>query len=824
MLTMAALEQWTDCLSDNHGKRPHYSPGQGKGVILAKAIEMASRSTLSPNYGFLFTKDDPYIGIDVDVDPTGKSQNATTEIPPELLFFLNSNPTHAHYSPSGNGLHLIYKLDPIAVAKVNSLNMKQRACRQADGALFNGDWRWDSSFLTFTPNTYNTYNPSNSSSTQTISTIDYDTLVMLIGPTDTGTLATQVAPIVDIRTGLKMQAYVPTLTDLERVLQDVPSTFNHLAKKACKTLKHSQPSTNYEYWVLVGQACAHTSLMLQATGASETEATDIGEATEALFVNWSSRDPDFVSIEDVQAKYRSLLASTQTKFFLDTATATYKVLLTLARGAILDFPVLIGKALLPDMGSIQNALYLMDYEELSVWSDTMSGGFSIKGPEETISKRFRPHHSTHVEPGCSVTFDAGSLDVAMLPFFQNRYKQSMSPAQARSACRQLMLTAHPTNAFRDWIDSKPWDGESRLEAVCNSIDYADHMKHNAPLYHSYIEKSLLSMIGIHYWPEDHPKIPAMLVLTGPQHTYKSSWAEWLLPIELKNYMGMATTDVIIAGGTDRDRLLSTRAVLVINECETLFIPRYEQRIKSSVDQEIVTYRELYMNTPVSRQRTALIIGTTNKPDLYTGTMGTRKIWQIPVKTCNSYLIKDCDKQQLYAEIKALLAKRKAEKPNELIQLAWQQSFEERQQVEEINRESKGSMGTDALLAEIFGDPLATPFDIEDYKGLRGLVVRKGNPYSLENKPNAWTLTPLLRFMRDRFPDDIIDRRSLRYAAISYCELFTQSKHAIVQPFKSISKAERPVFRGVLEISKSEKYYLFPAIGHTPDESAFSEVE
>ena len=804
MNKMSALMQWTDCLADNKGKRPRLNPAHGKGISLAKAEALAKASEVSPNYGFLFTKDDPYIGIDVDVDPTGESQNATMEVPAALLFYLQSNPTHCHVSPSGHGLHLVYKLDKDAISQMNKLQKKQGACEEDNGALFCGDWRWDKSFLTFTNNLH----PLSS----TISTIDFDTLVELLGDFEP-----HEAPVIDINTGLTMQAHIPSLDELTSTLQAIPSTFNHLAKKACRLLKHSQPTTNYEYWLLIGQACAHTSVILEALG------TDATEAIEAEFVSWSSKDPEFVSIEDAQHKFKSLIKSTRQKIASGETTASFKVLSSLARGAIIAFPILVGKALKPDMSSIKNFEYLMKHEGLAVWQDTMSGGYSIKGPEAIIAQWFRPFKSiqTVCKDGVSQVFDFGSMDSAFLPFFQHKFNQSMSLSQSKVACKHLMMNVDRTNAFKDWIDSKPWDGTPRFEAICNSITFADEQH---KLYRSYIEKALLSMIGIHYWPEDHPKIPAMLVLTGPQHTYKSSWAEWLIPFELANYLGMASTELMISAGVERDKLLCTRAILVVNECEPLFTPRNEQKIKSSVDQETVTYRDLYATSPVSRQRTALIIGTTNKPDLYTGSLGTRKIWQIPVTRCDSYLVKDTDKQQLYAEIKAILAKRKAERPNDLIQMAWRQSYEELQQVEETNRQAKGTMGIDSLLVEIFGDPLGSVFNYMDYSGKRGFVVRKGSPYTVENKPNGWTLTPLLRFMKDRFPDDIIDRRRLQYAATAYCELYTHSKGIKINPFKEFGKADRTIYRGVVTVSRSEKYFLFPTIGATPEEDETEDVE
>ena len=331
------------------------------------------------------------------------------------------------------------------------------------------------------------------------------------------------------------------------------------------------------------------------------------------------------------------------------------------------------------------------------------------------------------------------------------------------------------------------------------------------------------MVGIHFWQEDRPKIPAMLVLTGPQYTYKSSWAEWLIPHDMMSYLGLVTTDVMIGGGVERDRFLSTRAVLVVNECEPLFTPKHEQKVKSSVDQEIVTYRDLYSSSPVSRQRTALIIGTTNKPDLYTGSLGTRKVWQIPVESCDSYLIRDMDKQQLYAEVYHELCEYKKEHPKLPIQGAWSQSVAELDEVDEVNRRAKGTIGLDSLLVEVFGDPVDTVFDPELYRGRRGIKLTRGCAHDLSNRPNAWNLTHLLRYMVERFPDDKIDRTRLGYATQAYAEIYTGTKGKSVELFKKFTSVRRPIKRGVLE-EGGGRFYLMPPIGTELTESTDEEME
>jgi hypothetical protein len=800
-----AVKQWTDCLSDNKGKRPKINPAKPTSALTYDNAVLASQtSEASKYYGFIFSKNDPFIGLDVDVDPTGAKQNASLEIPQPLLLFLATHPTHVHYSPSGQGIHIIYKLNARACDHLINNSYKQGACSISNGALFDGDWRWDRSFLTFTKNYHELH-------TDKIATVGLDELEEVLGSLSSKASSvssgqeTPDSNIVDLKSRLKIQSHIPSIKELAGTLADVPSSFTVHAKKAIAHLKHSQPQSNYDYWLLVGQACASTALELKPFG---THPSDVCK----LFHAWSKQDPGYVSRQDVYDKFDSLLLSTLAKVEQNEHVATYSVLLSLARAAVLDFPDRRGKGLLPDPASIRNYEYLFAFEGLTLWQDTMAGGFTFRGPEETIAKWFciRKEYVLPRAEGISQVIDLNNVATVMLPFIQNKFKQPVGPEKATMAAKHFISQAQVTNTFKDWIDSKPWDGVPRFESVCKSIEFSN--SEYTTMYEGYIRKSLLAMIGIHYFQQDHPKIPAMLVLKGPQNTYKSSWAEWLLPPELTHFLGMGDVETMIAGGVERDRLLATRAVVVINECEPLFNPRYEQRIKSSVDQEIVTYRDLYASSPISRQRTALIIGTTNKSDLYTGALGTRKIWQIPVTVCDSMLIHNMDKQQLYAEIKHILHEAKKRNPKMLIQSMWNQSTAEIAIIEEMNRQSRGTVGIDALLVETFGDPVEMEFNPNEYiSDINTLEFRFGDAYSQANKPNAWRITQLLRFMRERYPDDMIDRKQLSFAAMRYCEVYTQTQNAVRKRFANVKKA-KPVERGCVQLSKSDRVFLFPTFG------------
>lgn len=807
MKRLLSLPIWTHCTDETEKlKAPAVGLGRGKALTYKKAKDNADkRLSGSPYMGLIFGDKSEYIGLDVDVDPTGKQLNATRKIPSEVLFFLIAHPTHVHYSPSGNGIHIIYRLSKETQDELDKLNLTQKSASIKKGDLFDGDWRYRKSFLVFTENKHE----------QCIDEIAYITLDELLN------IIPSIKPIKDAVIPDKIESrpsitQVPTLRNLQDILKVVPATFNETAQRACRNLPYAQPNSGYDYWVLIGCACAHHAIQLELCGRTEDSISVID-----VFHDWSAQDTEgYINRDDVEQKFLLLLSSTRSKLKNHEQTTTMGTLSLIARGCIIAFPDIIRSAKgkeRPDPASIKNLQALMLHEQLELVFDPMGGGVCFKGPEETVTKWFCPQRTYLAMRPKKYSQVASISDMAIRfrPFMQEKYNQSVSSQYARDAIDFLCQSMKQENAFKSWILSRPWDKVRRFEKVCVSIQIPKEYEDNASMYYSYIRRSLLSMVGIHFWPEDSPKIPAMLVLTGPEYTYKSSWAEWLIPKHMGNYTATAEVSTVLHDSKDWHMFLSTKAVVVINECEPMFTPRYEQKVKSNVDAETVTYRDPYAKHVLTRPRTALIIGTTNKNNLFTGSTGTRKIWQIPVSECDSMLIKNMNLQQLYAEIYYNLKAFKRDSPKTLIQSAWAQSADDRNKTNLMNAARKGiDIGVLGLLIERFGHFLERVFDPEEYIGARGMVLRVGKPGSTDNNPNAWTVSAMMKFLKLEFPDDRFDRPGVKYALDEYASAFTKTTHNTkypFQPYVSNQKYNRPVTRGTVAISPTLQYYLMPEL-------------
>jgi len=817
MKKLKSLKVWTHCTNEVKTlKAPALGLGRKKPVSYVQAKKNAEKKISgSPYYGMVFDdKTSDYIGIDVDVDPEGKKKNATREIPAPLLFFLAKHPTHIHYSPSGHGIHIIYKLHKKTQETLNRHNLKQKATKEGD--LFSGDWRYRKSFLVFTENLHEL-------STDKISYITIDDLKILIPsllPSGSDKPESDKKKDKEAEESIAKSlnvTKVPTLENLREILTVIPSTFNRAAKIACTALPYAKPESNYDYWVLIGCACAHHAILLDLSGKTQESKQVVN-----VFTEWSSKDKEgFTGNEDVLEKFSLLLKSTKQKLKDNEHITTISTLALIAKGCTIDFPdmIVVGKKgktkLRPDPGSIKNLEYLMKYEDLELVFDPMGGGVCFYGPEETITQWFCPQKDyLAMRPkNYSQVATISDMAIRFKPYMQNRYKYSVTSTHARDAIDFLCQSMRRENAFKSWILSSKWDGVNRFKELCKSINIPDDELENKEVYETYIRKSFLSMIGIHFWPDDSPKIPAMLVLTGPEYTYKSSWSEWLIPKHMGNYIATAEVETALTGGKEWHMFLSTKAVVVINECEPLFSPKHEQKVKSNVDSETVTYRDPYAKHVLTRPRTALIIGTTNKAHLFTGSTGTRKIWQIPVKECDSMLVKRMDLQQLYAEIYHRLKEFKKKHPDKLIQEAWEQTKEDRRVTNMLNARRKGEdLGILGLLCERFGHFLERKFKPEEYVKRKGVSVRPGKPGNIDNEPNAWTVTAMMKFLKFDYPDDRIDRISVKYALEEYSAAYTKTIHHPKELFKNIVSVEaysKIVKRGRVAMTKDAKYYLMP---------------
>lgn len=757
------VRQWTDCLPDNKGKRPRLNPDLVKvpdeqRLNFKEAEEQRTQRNHSPNLGFIFSKDDPYIGVDVDVDPTGQDSSKSDTIPTRVLDFLAEHPTHAHTSPNGHGLHIIYKLNKWDQQAINELRSLPNQ-NLSNGDNFTGELRWNKQFLTITPDLH-----SVSTNTGRISEIALVTLAELIPNLLSHTEEIyEKSAAIDIKTGLPL--HVETVSfkaeHVQELLEIIPSTFNYAARKAAKKLKFPIPlASNYDWWITVCSACAGAALELERVG-DQTAVDDIG----LHFLAWSARDEEgFISARDTKKKFFDFLRSTKTK----THPVSFPMLKKLASLCSLTWPMVNPKTGHPINSEIVNVEALIAHHDMTFLQDTMSGAIVVKGPESIIRRYFCPKpaksYKLYRPNGESQQF-AGkkAMTIPFLAFLQSQGYVGMTAGVATTLAQHLLTRLTTFDYFRTWVESVPWDGHPRVEHVLRTVEFNDEKQDNHRVYRAYIRKSLYALVGMHFHESPFSDVSAFLVFKGRENTRKSSWLRCLLPGPIaEKYMAFPLTDSLISNTDNLMRLLGQKAITIVDECDILFSPRAETVLKSLVSQTADTRRRLYEEEVEHFKRYGVVIGTTNKSELYIGDHGSRKVWQVPIEYCDTDTLYQMDMQQVYAEILHKL--QEFANSGREMNLMWTQNRKEVKKTNDLNSTSRKKTELEDAIAELFGKiETLPPFDPEDFaevvmKDLKGV--------------RCWPSVQLRRLVELNVGIKVTSVKNFNAAITRYCSIYT----------------------------------------------------
>jgi len=819
--------QWTHCVynkkKDSY-KVPAQGLGRGKCLPYEEAVQNASEEKGgSPYYGFVFQGQKDYIAFDVDVDNTGVKKDATTELPPAVFDFLDEHPTHAHYSPSGQGLHIIYRVDIETQMKLAGVKASQGKTSIEQGSIFTGDFRYSTGFLVFTNNLYE-------KSTEDIAYIDFDTITGLL-------------PSLKRQNQVTFKSITPFISDtdlelLTEYLSIIPPQYDYRAKQACRNLQYTKISGAYDYWYTVGMACAYVAVLYEHVGDKEKTQTILD-----LYHNWSTQDEEkYIDRDDVVEKFKSFLRTTRYKIQEGRSNecVTINTLAVMARDSRANFTRTLKNGA-PNPKSVENIEALFEYDGLIPVKDDILDRYGFKAPIEFMihdnsnGRMFSPlkEYKTYRPPEFSQMMNEKQLGTFFLPYVQQGFGHTYNIGKdvANIAKELTILKAKPVNLWLEFCKSAPNKEEDLLTPVINSLTISDSVPSKYyDLCRTFIKNTLLSMVGIHMYPEDNPKTYGFLLLSGPEAIYKTSWAEWLLPPEMRPFMAKPRIDSILKSDIEWDRFLCSNVLLVINECEKLLTPKYEYKIKSSVDTEDTDYRDLYINTPDARRIKAVNIGTTNKTEFFSSDDGSRKLWHTPVTACDTMYLKSINRQNLFGHIYKTLEEYKRKNPNKLIQSAWSLTPEERELTNQFNKSKDSSdIGVRGVFSSTFGVDTDTckTFDPQELlsttrKGFdRHIVAKRNDLWELnsnpEKSPRFWTVPSMVEFLNinRRMP---FKESDIRNELIRYAGWYTGTNRMSRKLFKDCAKKESFAYqtvvqKGSINIMKgnSTKYYIMPPI-------------
>lgn len=164
-----------------------------------------------------------------------------------------------------------------------------------------------------------------------------------------------------------------------------------------------------------------------------------------------------------------------------------------------------------------------------------------------------------------------------------------------------------------------------------------------------LRKWLVAMVAS--WIGSHTVNHVILVLIGEQGAYKTTWFNYLLPPELRNYFYIKVN----VNRTTRDEMvyLSRYALMCYEELDCM-LPADLNRLKGIVTMEHIDEREPYARYAEHRPHIASFCGTGNNPQFLTDPTGNRRWMPFEVDSIISLREHQPNYEGIYSQVYALL--------------------------------------------------------------------------------------------------------------------------------------------------------------------------
>lgn len=200
------------------------------------------------------------------------------------------------------------------------------------------------------------------------------------------------------------------------------------------------------------------------------------------------------------------------------------------------------------------------------------------------------------------------------------------------------------NPVADWIKSKPWDGEDRLDPFYTTVMVAE--EYPVELKETLLRKWLLSAVAAALLPNGF-KTRGVLTLQGPQGIGKTSWTKRLV-----SEPGLRE-DVVkvdhLMDATNKDSILGAIShwIVEIGELDASF-KRDISRLKGFLTADTDKIRQPYARAASDYQRRTVFVATVNEQNFLIDPTGNSRFWTLSVIAL--WHDHSIDMQQLYAQL------------------------------------------------------------------------------------------------------------------------------------------------------------------------------
>ena len=204
---------------------------------------------------------------------------------------------------------------------------------------------------------------------------------------------------------------------------------------------------------------------------------------------------------------------------------------------------------------------------------------------------------------------------------------------------------HP---FRYYLEHlPPWNGEDYILEMSVSVSVKGEVEEQMR-FAEYLKKWLVGMVAA--WVDDTVVNNVILVLIGEQGSYKTTWFNYLLPPELRQYFFTKTN----SNRMGRDDLL-TLAQYGLVCCEELDTMRPSElnQLKAAVTMPSIDERAAYAHYHEHRKHIASFCGTGNNAQFLSDPTGNRRWLPFEVESIDSPRERPFNYEGIYSQAYAL---------------------------------------------------------------------------------------------------------------------------------------------------------------------------
>lgn len=206
----------------------------------------------------------------------------------------------------------------------------------------------------------------------------------------------------------------------------------------------------------------------------------------------------------------------------------------------------------------------------------------------------------------------------------------------------MLADANLYNPVQTWVESREWDGISRLDEFYATVDTGNQM--NQGLKHLLMRKWLVQAIGAAFEP-DGIAAQGILTFTGKQNIGKTTWFKRLAPEDLNLIYTGHTLDV---RSKDSQLIALKYWIVELGEIDATFRKSDVSALKSWTTQAVDNIRRPYAMTESTYGRRTVFGASVNDEMFLADPTGNRRFWTVPAEAL--YLDHNIDMQQLWAEV------------------------------------------------------------------------------------------------------------------------------------------------------------------------------